>query len=508
MQDGRGSPDSGPDSLASVVNVSKSFGATRALIDASMTVGRRESRALLGRNGAGKSTLVGILTGLFAPDSGEVFLDGEPAPPLGARGEWQKRVACVYQRPTVVPGLTVAENLFLNRQPTRGGRIAWKQMYDLAAERLEAWGMSLDVRRLVESVSVDERQTVEIIRALESGTRLVILDEPTAQLEGREITRLFERIRTLQEAGVSFIYISHHLSESFEICDTVTVLRDGRVAAEGSLAEMTERDLVSAMVGPEYDSVVGRSERKAPIDESVRLRVDGLSAPGAYEDVSVTVRGGECVGLAGLVGCGKGDFIESVVGIQRPQQGTIQVDGKEVPKGKPAAAIAAGIGYVPGDRYAAGFVPDLDVAENLTMAITDELGPMGWVRSDRRDSIAATLVDRFEIKASRKQAVAQLSGGNQQKVVMGRALSSDPGVLVLANPTAGVDIAAKELIFEAIYQAQMEGRAVLIATDDLDELRICDRVLVMFEGRITASFDRGWDRDELVSAIEGMTLDG
>lgn len=474
-----------------------------------MAVRTGESRALVGRNGAGKSTLVGVLTGLVKPDSGRVAFSERPAPPLSAPARWHRHVACVYQRPTIVPDLSVAENLFLNRQPTRRGIVAWAQMHELAEERLIAWGVRLDVSRLVRDLAVDERQIVEIIRALEAGPRLIILDEPTAQLEGREIHRLFDRIRTLQSAGVTFIYISHHLHEIYEICHSVTVLRDGAIAREGPLSEMDEEAVISAMVGQEARPGAGAPAPEAPpTGAETRLELEQLTLGGSFCDVDLSVRRGECVGIAGLVGSGKKELAETIAGLRRADRGSVKVDGRPVPPGKPGRAIAAGVGYVPEDRYESGFVPGLSVAENLTMSVARSLGRAGWISSAREARAAGALIDSLSIKAIPQQAISELSGGNQQKAVLGRALATEPSVVVMVHPTAGVDIASKDVIFQVIRRARTQGKAVLIASDDMDELRTCDRVVVMFDGQIRSQVHRGWDRDALVSAIEGVEQHG
>jgi len=503
MQDQRGAR-----MAAEAARVSKRFGANQALHNVSIEIPAGDSRALVGRNGAGKSTLVAVLTGLLAPDSGSVRLGDQPAPALSERRAWRERVAAVYQHSTLVPTLTVAENLFLNAQPTAGGfGIRWGLLRERAEAVLQEWGLDVEVTEEAGRLGVEQRQIVEIARALIQGTRFIILDEPTAKLEGREVARLFERIGRLKQGGVTFLYISHHLEEIYEVCRSVTVLRDGSVVTSRPLAEMNQESVVAAMVGEAV-----RGQRRAPPAPQQggvpSLVVAGLKVDGC-DDVSLEIAGGECVGLAGLAGSGKEAIGEAVAGLIHRQAGRIEVAGVAMPAGGAAAARRAGVGYVPRDRRRQGIVPLLSVAENLTMTIQERLGPAGLILPAERERQAQRMIGALQlVAAGTEQPIGELSGGNQQKAVLGRALASDPKLLVLAHPTQGVDIAAKEALFAIVARARAEGTGVLVVSDDLDELTICDRVLVVFKGRIAASFAAGWDDRELVAAIEGMAMHG
>jgi simple sugar transport system ATP-binding protein len=453
-------------------HVFKSFGETRALVDVSLNVRPGECHGLVGRNGAGKSTLVSLLTGLSKPDHGSIRLAGQPAPGLAARGAWLERVACVYQRSMVVPPLTVAENVFLNR-PTADQKsmVNWGQMRRLARELMLDWGFDIDVDQQAGQLTVEQRQVVEIARALSIGARFLILDEPTASLEKAAVERLFERVGRLREGGVGVLYISHHLEEIYEICDRVSVL-------------------------------LGKEQ----------LRVDHLSVlsrAGSVADVSLSVRTGECVGLVGLEGSGSATVADAVVGLLKPRSGTISIDGSLVRPGQVHAALGRGMGYVPQDRHARGFAPQLGVAENLTLALLERLARrMGFVSFKERNARAQLQVDKLQIVAhSLEQPVSSLSGGNQQKVVVGRALAPDPTLLVAVNPTVGVDVASKELLLEALGTARDQGVAILLVSDDFEDLRVCTRLMVMVRGRIAAEFDRPpWDRQRLIAAMEGLEV--
>jgi simple sugar transport system ATP-binding protein len=398
---------------AEVTGVSKRFGANLALHDVSLAIPNGDSRALVGRNGAGKSTLVAVLTGLITPDTGQVRLTGLAAPGAADRRAWRERVACVYQRSTVVPTLTVAENLFLNAHPTVGGAwIRWSALRRRAEEVLAEWGLEIDVTRDAERLAVEQRQIVEIARALIQGTRFIILDEPTAELEGREVTRLFDRIRRLQQGGVTFLYISHHLDEIYEVCRSVTVLRDGQVVASATLADMPQDRIVAAMVG---DAVRGHAQPTGTAGRAgaTSLAVSGLRLEGV-EAVSFEVTQGECVGLTGLAGSGKEAIADAVAGLLRPHAGRIEIAGRKLPPGGVAAAQRAGVGYVPRDRRRQGIVPLLSVAENLTMTIPDRLGPAGILRPAAREQQALRMIHDLDLVAeSPDQPIGELSGGNQ-----------------------------------------------------------------------------------------------
>ena len=493
---------------------SKTFGETKALVDVSLSVLSGECHGLVGRNGAGKSTLVTLLTGLAKPDRGAVRLGGQPAPGLSDRGAWLAKVACVYQKSMVVPPLTVAENVFLNR-PTNGDGspvVNWRRMREQAHDVMLEWGFDIDVDQEAGRLTVEQRQVVEIARALSIGARFLILDEPTASLEKAAVERLFERVKRLRDGGVGILYISHHLEEIYEICDRVSVLRDGELVLGGRVGDISQADLVAAMVGSAPPRRVTEIEavRKKELGDR-RLRVSHLSVSsraGAVADVSLEVRAGECVGLVGLEGSGSSTVADAVVGLVKPTAGTIEVNGQEVPRGRVDAVLRRGVGYVPQDRHARGFAPQLGVGENVNLAILDRISQrvLGVVSSRVRDRIAGAQAQKLQIVArSLDQPVANLSGGNQQKVVVGRALAADPSVLVVVNPTVGVDVASKEALLDAVGKARDEGMAVLLVSDDFEDLRICTRLLVMVRGRVAREFDRPpWDRQQLIAAVEGL----
>ncbi|GGM51956.1 sugar ABC transporter ATP-binding protein [Dactylosporangium sucinum] len=490
------------------VNITKRFGSTVALDGAGIVVRPGETHALVGRNGAGKSTLVSILTGLQAPDTGWVAFAGRPAPGLADRDAWRRNVACVYQKSTIIPTLTVAENLFLNRHDRGPARlIRWGALRRAARELLATWSVDVDVQQPASALTVEQRQFVEIARALSFGARFIILDEPTAQLDGAGIARLFERIEALRAQGVTFLFISHHLQEIYDICDQVTVFRDARHVITAPVAQLDRAALVAAMTGEDVSLPEATHRPPPPAAAPVRLVVHELRTVSGAE-ITVEARAGEVVGLAGGGSSGKLEVAEAVVGLAKPAAGTVTVDGRRVRPGSVPDAIAAGVGLVPQDRHHQGLVPLLSIAENVTMTVPDRISAGGLISPARRDTFARRTIDALAIKASGPHVpVSDLSGGNQQKVVMGRALASDPKLLVLIAPTAGVDVRSKQTLLGVIDDVRERGSVVLVVSDELDDLRICDRVLVMFQGRVVREMPSGWRDNDLVAAMEGVDLD-
>ena len=509
------------------VGIHKSFGPTRALrgIDLALEPGR--CLGLVGRNGAGKSTLVSILSGLLQADAGEVRFGGEPAPPAGAVHAWRERIATVHQHSMVVPDLTVAENVFLGRLQQRSGPpgwrpVSWRAVRAEARRTLADWGLDIDADAPCRKLTIEQRQLVEIARAVASGTRRLLLDEPTAALEHDAVDRLFERVKQLTASGVAVLYISHHLEEVFEICDDVAVLRDGELVLSSPTAQLSRERLVAAMVGPvpvrEIDESLSRldlSGARAQQGADHLLEVSELAAGstrGALRGVSLRVAAGEQVGVVGLISSGVVTLGRIVAGADRTESGTVKLAGRPLPNGRRDAALHAGVGYIPEDRRAEGFVGPLSIAENVTMTVTDRLAKAGRLLTPHAlERAAAPLAGALSVAAaSLRQPVAELSGGNQQKVTVARALIRDPKLVVAITPTRGVDVASKELLLGALRAAAERGAGVLLATDDLEDIEYCDRVVVLVRGRVAAEFLRDpqaaapFDREALIAATEGM----
>ena len=499
--------------------IHKRFGRTHALRGVDLSLQPARCLGLVGRNGAGKSTLVSILSGIYPPDAGEVRLDGQPAPSLGDIAAWRGRIATVFQHSMVVPGLTVAENVFLGRQPRRAGIVDWRRMREQTRKVMADWGFDVNADTACGNLTVEQRQVVEITRALAAGTRCLLLDEPTAALERGAMQRLFERIRQLQAQGVAILYISHHLEEVFEICTDVAVLRDGTMVLTAPLAEVSKDDLVTAMVGQK-----GTDTERSGVTATGRLEPAGAGAgqrrpalvaegvtyasPGVFlGNISLTVRGGERVGLTGLRGSGATTLARIVAGAAAADAGQVRLGDRVLRPGDRAGALRAGIGYIPEDRQADGFVPLLGAAENITMTITDRIAKSGFVGPRRREARAAPLARRLSlVSAGLGQPVRELSGGNQQKVTVARALASDPVLIVAITPTRGVDVASKELLLSELDRITSQtGASLLLASDELDDLAICDRVVVLVRGEIFTEFtEPPFDREALIAAAEGL----
>ncbi|WP_352580633.1 sugar ABC transporter ATP-binding protein [Mesorhizobium sp. M0088] len=492
--------------------VSKSFGPTRALSDVTMSVAAGEMRALLGRNGAGKSTMVSLLTGLLTPDHGELLIGG--LPPASAES-----VACVYQHSRLVPALSVSENIMMGGYP-RGawGQISWPRLRDAARRELEPWGLADIASRLVEDIDPVQAKVVEICRALARSPRVVLLDEPTAGLDRRDAERLFEFIRQLKERAVTLIYVSHHLDEVYRLCDSATVLRDARHIVTAPLSDLPKQALINAMVGQQghspflgHDSKSHGAVDLPKVEGETRLEVKGLSVTDRVIDFDLTVKRGECVGIAGLEGSGKAELGAALAGLLKPDRGALRIDGRSFRLGDVRAAIRAGIGYVPQNRHAQGMVTLLPVSENATMTATRMLarplipGLLNVLFQSDRDKVYERLARQWQIvAASPQQLIGELSGGNQQKCVMARGLATDPKVLVLQNPTAGIDVAAKASIMRSLRDILAKGASVVVISEDADDFALCSRVVVINRGKAGRQLGAEWTEGELVAAMQGI----
>jgi simple sugar transport system ATP-binding protein len=489
----------------SVDNVSKRYGVTTALDAVSVTIRAGEVHGLIGRNGAGKSTLIRAITGLEAPDAGEIRYFGDRAPAAGSTEQWRSLVGTVQQRAPMIDHLSVAENIFLNRYP-RGaaGGISWKRMMDEADELLTEWHIDANPRQLVGEVSVEARGLIQIARVLSLGSRVVLLDEPTVQLDRNATRRLFDHVLEMRERGVTFVFVSHFLDEIAQLCDSATVLRDGRVLWSRPTSEIGREDLVEAVLaGAQQGStrLASRADKGAP----AVLQVAGLGDKAdTFRNVGFEVHAGELVAIAGLAGSGKNELGETIVGERRRSTGDVRVSGSVVDTRSVRGAQKSGIAFVPPDRHRSGYVPQLDVAENMTMSIPGRLGRGGFVSPRRRRELGKTLIESVTLVPPRPELlVSGLSGGNQQKVVFARATALEPSVLLLSSPTAGVDIAAKDIIYALIREALDRGVAVVMISDDLDEIQIASRVLVMVKGEIVAELHDPAE-SQVVRAMEGM----
>jgi rhamnose transport system ATP-binding protein len=492
---------------AELRGISKQFGATQALTDVSLDLLPGEVHGLVGENGAGKSTLVKILAGIHQPDTGTILLDGEATQIHGPARSRALGIAVVHQEPRLFPDLTVAENVFIGHAPGRALAIDWGQMRKDAKVIFDGLGVRMDVGAVVRGLSMADQQLIEIAKALSFDARVLILDEPTASLSAHEVERLFAIVRQMRDRGVSILFVSHRLEEVFDLCDRATVFRDGRYVITAATAELTTGDLVRHMVGR---AVTLFPKVESPIGE-VLLEVRHLTRGETFDDVSFSVRAGEIVGMAGLVGAGRTEVARVLFGIDRPERGEILLGGKPVTFDSPSAAMRAGIAYVPEDRHQDGLVLDFSIASNVTLPILPRLFPGLFMRGSVERVTARRYVDQLQIRTTGvDQEVAALSGGNQQKVVLGKWLASEPRILILDEPTRGIDIGAKVEVHRIISELAASGLGIILISSDLPEvLAMSDRILVMHEGVVTAEIDRAAASEERVMfAATGQTDGG
>ncbi|WP_020662237.1 sugar ABC transporter ATP-binding protein [Amycolatopsis benzoatilytica] len=474
-----------------VTGVTKRFPGTVALADVGFTLRRGEVHALVGENGAGKSTLIKVLTGVYRPDEGEVRHLGRPVEfrrPIDAQ---RAGISTIYQEVNLVPLMSVAGNVFLGREPrTRGGLVNWSAMNEQARELLRGYGIDTDVRRPLHTLAVGAQQMVALARAVSAKAGVVVMDEPTSSLEPREVDTLFEVLARLRAEDISVIYVSHRMDELYRVCDSVTVLRDGRVVHSGPLKPLPRIELVSMMLGREIRQI--RAEGVTAFGEEHHagkeplLRAENLSGGHKLHDVSVSVRPGEVVGLAGLLGSGRSETARAVIGAFPLDGGTVLLAGKPVKRGKIAAAMRAGIALLAEDRKADGIIPNLSVRENIVLAALPRLSTFGFVSRSKQDRVVKTFMDRLRIKAAGpEQKVAELSGGNQQKVLLARWLATGPKILLLDEPTRGIDVGAKAEVQALIDELAKDGLGVLLISSELEELLDgADRVVVLREGAV------------------------
>jgi rhamnose transport system ATP-binding protein len=490
--------------LLELENISKEFPGVRALEDVRFAVEAGEVHALLGENGAGKSTLIKVISGVYRPDAGTIRLDGNVVHINSPHESQSMGIATIYQELSLYPELTVAENIFMGHAPRRReGLISvldWRTMYQRARELLASLDIhDMDVRRKVGTLNVGNRQRVEIAKALSINARILIMDEPTAALTESDVERLFELVRLLKQRGVGIIYISHRLQEVFQLADRVTVLRDGRYVDTRQVAETTEDDLIRMMVGRTISDLFPKlpSEIKGDV-----LEVRNLSRPPQTRDVSLKVRAGEIVGLAGLVGSGRSEFAQVVFGILSADSGEILLEGAPVRIRSAAQAMKLGIAYVPEDRGTQGLVRQMKIRENVSMAVIRSLVRMGFTDGPAEKKLALETIKQLSIRATgTEQVVNKLSGGNQQKVVVGKWLATRPRLLIVDEPTRGVDVGAKAEIHRLMSQLAQQGLGILMISSELPEvLGMSDRILVMREGRIVAEFSREEATQENVGA--------
>ncbi|MBK8032486.1 MAG: sugar ABC transporter ATP-binding protein [Chloroflexi bacterium] len=491
--------------LLRINQISKSYPGVQALSDISFELYSGEIIALVGENGAGKSTLMRILSGAATPDSGELIWQGQPVALRTPREAQELGIRMIHQELALLPNLDVAKNIYLGREP-RGalpGTIDWKTLYQQAAAQLQQLELDIDPRTPIRNLSLAQQQMVEVAKSLSQNAQLIIMDEPTSTLTDREVETLFRKMRTLRDQGVTIIFISHRLEEIFAVCDRVVVLRDGQVVASDPVAETTPSKVIAEMVGRTVDDLFPR--QRSIVGDPI-LDVQHLAITSPKQDLTFTLHQGEILGIAGLVGSGRTPLAEAIFGLRRALKGKIVLNGAELIISSPAQAIEHGIGFVPEDRKGQGLFLSLSVGANIIVSLMRLWSRYGWVQWGRYNDVSARFIDRLDIRTpSAGQRVRNLSGGNQQKVVIAKWLTMEPKVLILDEPTRGIDIGAKAEIHQLMRQLAERGVGILMISSELPEvLGVSDRILVMYEGDIVAEYDaRRTTQDQVMRAATG-----
>jgi rhamnose transport system ATP-binding protein len=486
--------------LLEVHDVTKSFGAVAAVQGVSFPLHGGEAHALVGENGAGKSTIVKMLAGVHRPDSGTLRVDGADVDFAGPADAKAAGIAVIYQEPTLFPDLTVAENIAMGNHPlARLRQIDRKAMHANAERLFRRLGVHLDPARPARGLSIADQQLVEIAKALSSEARILVMDEPTAALSAVEVDRLFAVVRSLRDEGAAVLFISHRFEEITELCQRVTIMRDGRHVATEPIAGLTVADMIRRMVGRDLSALY---PKQAVEPGEVMLEVSNLGREGVFRDVSFTVRAGEIVALAGLVGAGRSEVMQAVFGVDRYDEGTVRFRGRRLRGGSPRAAMKAGMALVPEDRRQQGLVMELSIERNVTLPRARKLARLGLLFGGAERRSAATWTERLQTRLGRlSDAVGTLSGGNQQKVVLAKWLSTGPQLLIVDEPTRGIDVGTKAEVHRLMSSLAADGLAVVMVSSELPEvLGMADRIVVLREGRVTATLGRAEATEETILA--------
>lgn len=469
--------------------IGKEFPGVRALEGVDFECRRGSVHALVGENGAGKSTLIKILCGVYQPTTGEIFLDGKKVRMTHPDKAARLGISVIHQELNLIPAFTVAQNIFLGHEPARGlDAIDRRTVRERTQQLLARVGVEVDPDTRVRDLSLAQKQMVEIAKALSHESKIIVMDEPTAALNGHEVQKLMELIKNLAATGHGVIFISHRLEEVFQVCDTVTVLRDGQIVGTRRTAELNMDAVVTMMTGK---AILGtRVEGQNPVRPEKLLEVQGLTGRKAFRDINLTLHAGEIVGLIGLEGQGQREFLRSLFGIVKTTAGRVLIDGKPVQLKSAGDAIRAGLAFVPEERKVEGLCLVLDLLENMALPTLRDRQTLGFIQFEKERELVRSLIEKLRVHPpSASHKANNLSGGNQQKVVVAKWLGARPKVFLFAEPTRGVDVGAKEEIYQLMRQVTDDGAGVLMVSTDMGELlRVCDRILVMFEGRIVKEF--------------------
>lgn len=489
------------ETILKLENISKNFGGVRALQSVGFELKRGEIHALMGENGAGKSTLIKVITGVLHPDGGEIYLDGEKIVLHNPKEAADMGIAAIYQHVTAFPHLTVTENIFMGREIIKKNRIYnWKEMNKHAQELLNSLGSDIDAKTLMGDLSVAQQQLVEISKALSANARILIMDEPTAALTKHECEELYTIAEKLRDDGVSIIFISHKFEDMYRLAGRVTVFRDSQYVGTWGVDEITHTQLIQAMVGRELTQMY--PPKTAEIKEEV-FRAVRLSKTGYFNDVSFRVRKGEILALTGLVGAGRTEICQSIIGAMKLDSGKVYVEGKAVKNSDPLTAQKNGVGYLPEDRHLHGLILDMDIIKNVTLVNLRKFSKFGWLNGQKEEEAVVNLSGMMELKAgSLYDNPSSLSGGNQQKVVFEKLLVNDLKVMILDEPTKGVDVGAKYAIYEVMNDLAAKGYAIIMVSSEMPEvLGMADHVVVLRNGRVSAEYENdGLSQEQILMA--------
>lgn len=495
--------------LLSMEGITKTFPGVRALKNVSFDLEKRDVHALVGENGAGKSTLMKVLSGVHQADSGVIKLNGEVVEPTGTRSMIDAGVGVIYQELNLIQHLSLAENVFIGREPLKkSGRIDWKKMHEDFNELIKPFDVELNPQAPVAGIGPAYQQVVEIVKALSLNAEILVMDEPTAALTGHEVDRLFDVIKQLQEKGVSIIYISHRLEEIWRVCNRVTVLRDGEHIISKPLEELTIDKIIQSMVGRELEEQYPKQE--VEIDGEA-LRVEGLTKEGICEDVSFSARRGEILGFSGLVGAGRTEIMQLIFGYRKRDKGRIFLKGKEANIKSPKDAVRHGIALIPEERGKQGLVLGQSVLDNVVLPVLDRYSNFGWINYTKLTKLTKKIVEEIGVRTpSLKQTVRNLSGGNQQKVVLSKWFVREADIYIFDEPTRGIDVGAKVEIYKLMQALAKQGAAVIMISSELPEvMNISDRILVVCRGRITGEYLHGEATEEdVMRSAFGVSEEG
>ena len=500
------------DSVLEMRHIYKTFPGVKALQNVDITLKKAEIQALMGENGAGKSTLIKVLTGVEEFETGEIMIEGCDHTIINRSPQeaQQKGISTVYQEINLCPNLTVAENLFIGREPRKGGLIDWKTMNRKASELLGSLDINADVTKTIDNYSIAIQQMIAIARAVDMSAKVLILDEPTSSLDDGEVEKLFELMRKLRAEGVGIIFVTHFLEQVYAVCDKITVLRNGQLVGRYTTAELPRVQLVAKMMGKDFDDLAAIKGEKdkgaAHSDEDIVIKAAGLGRKGYIKPFDLVIHKGEVIGFTGLLGSGRSESVRVLYGAERSDEGNLFIKGKKVVAKHPLTSMNEGMAYLPEDRKNEGIIADLSVRENLIMALQAKRGMFRLLSRKQQEEYTDKYIEMLQIKtASRETPIKSLSGGNQQKVIIGRWLLTNPDFLILDEPTRGIDVGTKTEIQKLVVKLAEEGMAVVFISSEIEEmLRTCDRMVVMPDGGKVGELDGGeMNQSTIMSTIAG-----